>query len=457
VNAQLIDTRTEAGVWAEHYDRKIDDLFLLQSELAQTIVSQLKATLSPNEKAAIESWPTKDMLAYDLYLRARESLLHSDIRKSIELVESAIARDPQFALAYCLLAEAHLHIYRYMDERGPSHLTAAKGAADTALRLAPDLAEAHLAQAQYYYYGLRDYKKAQHELATITAPADKAKFIELMAIIERRLGLWKDSIQHAQTAHELDPQSPFITKTVIENQFIARRFQDAAELADKAIKLLVPRSNNVLWLLKSESLLAMGRLEEARAVLKEAPLDDEGRAFSMAETALFARDYDQASQHVAGAPPAARESYSLSLLEGKIARAQGVAEKAQSAFQAARDRLLAKLATRPNDPELLSALSLADAGLGRNKEARQGAEQVVRLVPTSSDAVDGPVYVTRLAQIHVWTGDYEAALRELAEVVTQPRGPSYGRLKLDPTWDPIRGDRKFEEILARAARPLVFD
>jgi serine/threonine protein kinase/Tfp pilus assembly protein PilF len=457
VNAQLTDTRTEAGVWAEHYDRKIDDLFILQSELAQTIVSQLKATLSPNEKAEIERWPTKDMLAYDLYLRARESFLHFDGRNSIELLETAVARDPQFALAYCLLAEAHVHMYRFMEEMSPHHLNAAKEAADTALRLAPDLAEAHLAQAQYYYYGLRDYKKTQRELTTITSPSDKAKLIDLTALTERRLGQWKDSIRNAETAHELDPRSPFIARELIESYLSVRRFEDAVTVADKLIKLLAPRASNILWLLKSEALAAMGRLEEARAVLKEAPLDDESRAFQLAETAMFAKDYAQANQHLAGLPPAARESYSLLLLEGKIARAQGLTEKAQSAFQAARDRLVAKLLERPDDPDLLSGLNLADAGLGRKEEARQGAEQVVRLVPTSRDAVDGPMYVMRLAQVYAWTGDNEAALRELAEIVTQPRGPTYGRLQFDPAWDEIRADRRFEELLAKAARPLILE
>jgi tetratricopeptide (TPR) repeat protein len=457
MNAQLIDTRTEAGVWAEQYDRKIDDLFILQSELAKTIVTQLKATLAPNEKAAIETWPTKDMLAYDLYLRAREAFLHWDIKKTIELVETTIARDPQFALAYCLLAEAHLHMYRYMPERAPSHLAAAKGAADTASRLAPDLPEAHLAQAQYYYYGLRDYKKALAELATVTTPADRAKFIDLMAVTERRLGLWKDSIKHAEKAYELDPRSPFITRSLIETYIVVRRAKDALEVTDKAIKLLGPRTSSVFWLLKSECLVAMGRLDEARAVLKEAPLDDEGRVFLRAEASMFARDYAQAEQDLEGGPPTARENYGLLLLGGKLARVQGKAEKAQSAFQAARDRLLPKLVERPNEPELLSALNLADAGLGRNEEARQGAEHVARLVPTSRDALDGPLYAMRLAQIYVWTGEYEAALRQLAEIVTQPNGPSHGRLQLDPTWDPIRGDRRFEEILAEAARPLIIE
>lgn len=457
VNAQLINTRTEAGVWAEHYDRKIDDLFLLQSELAQTIVSQLKATLSPTEKAAIENRPTKDMPAYDLYLRARESFLHFDIRKSIELVEAAIARDPEFTLAYCLLAEAHLHTYRYMQDMTPKRLAAAKEAADAALRLAPDLAESHLAQAQFYYLGLRDYKKALRELALATSPADRTKFIDLAALSERRLGQWKEAIQHAEAAHGLDPKNPFVTTELIESYVAVRRYKEAIELADKSITLLAPRGSNAFWFSKCEGLVAIGRLEEARAVLTDAPLNDENRALRLAEVALLAGDYAQATQHLAAVPRGEGKSYAPALMEGAIARAQGDKEKAQSAFQTARDRLLAGLIEYPNDPSLLSDLSLADAGLGRKEEARQGAEEVVRLVPTSRDAIDGPMYVTKLAQVHALTGEPEAALRELAEVVKRPRGPSHGELRFDPVWSTIRADRRFEEIMEKAARPPIIE
>jgi Flp pilus assembly protein TadD len=140
-----------------------------------------------------------------------------------------------------------------------------------------------------------------------------------------------------------------------------------------------------------------------------------------------------------------------------LARAQGDNQKALSAFQTVRNHLVAKIAERPDDPELLSDLSVATAGMGLKEEARREAEQVVRLVPTSRDAVDGPIYVTRLAQVYAMTGEYDAALRELAEVVMQPRGPSYGRLQFDPVWDDIRADRRFEEILAKAAQPLVIE
>ena len=457
VNAQLIDTRTETGVWAERYDRKIEDLFLLQSELAQTIVSQLKATLSPTEKAAIESRPTTDMPAYDLYLRAREAFLHFDSRKSIELAEGAIARDPEFALAYCLLAESHLYLYRYMGEMTPQHLALAKEAADQAMRLAPDFAESHLAQAQYYYLGLRDFEQTLSELAKTTSPSDKAKFIDLRALAERRIGKWKEAIRDAETAHDLDPNNPFVTTELIESYVAVRRYNDAIELADKAIAALAPKGSNAFWVSKCDSLIALGRLEEARAVLTEAPLNNENRALKLAEAAVFARDFAQAWQHLADVPKGSGDSYWPIMTEGAIARAQGDQERSRAAFQAARDRIMQKLAAEPNEPSLVSALSFADAGMGRYEEARKGAEEAVRLLPTSRDSVDGPVYVAMLAEVYMLSGDHEAALRTLAEIVDRPRAPSYGQLKFDPAWDTLRKYPQFEEILTRAQQPPKLD
>src|ERR1700730_10689798 len=457
VNAQLIDARTEVEVWAEQYDRKVDDLFVLQSELSQAIVSQLKATLSANEKAAIENRPTKDMLAYDLYLRARESFFQANFWNAIQLLEAAIARDPRFALAYCLMAEAHLYIYRFMGDTIPNRLAKAKEAAETALRLAPDLAESHLAQAQYYYYGLRDYEKAQHELATAApSPSGRGKFIDLAALTKRRLGHWKDAIGDGEKAVELDPHNPFMANELVESYIAVRRYADADQLVDKAIRIMAPQ-NGYLWRLKSESLLARGVTDQARAVLENAPLYTEARIYRLAQVELFAHDFAKAAQLLANVQSPERESYNIPLLDGVVARAQGDGARARSSFQLARDRIAAKLITRPNDPALLSNLGLTDAGLGRKGDALREGRQAVQLVPVPRDAVDGPAYATTLAKVYVWSGENDAALGELAAVVRLPRGPSYGELRFDPVWDEIRANPRFEEIMTQAAQAPVIE
>jgi serine/threonine protein kinase/Flp pilus assembly protein TadD len=456
VNAQLINARTEAEVWAEQYDRKVDDLFILQSELAQAIVSQLKATLLADEKAEIETRPTTDMLAYDLYLRARESFFQSNYRKTIQLLETAIGRDPRFALAYCLMAEAHLYTYRFMGDMTPDRLAKAKGAAEMALRLAPNLAESHLAKAQYYYYGLRDYEEARREL-TVTTPSltGRAKFIDLAALTERRLGHWRDAIRDGEKAAELDPDDPFTANELVESYIAVRRFVQAEQTADKAIKLIAPQ-NGYLWRLKSESLLGRGRIEEARAVLEHAPFDT-SRIYGLAKAAMFARDFTNAARLLANVPPPEGGNYDIPFLDGILARAQGDSARARSSFEVARAGLAAKLLAQPNDAELLSNLALTDAGLGRKEDALREGRQAIQLVPVSRDAVDGPVYVTALAKVYVWSGEHDAALGQLAAIVKLPQGPSYGELRFDPAWDEIRTKPRFEKILSEAAEAPVIE
>lgn len=455
VNAQLIDTRTLVEVWAQQYDRKLDDLFAVQSDLAQAIVSQLEAKLSPAEKAAIENPPTKDMLAYDLYLRARESFFQNNCENAVHLLEQAIARDPQFVFARSLLAQVQLFIYRYNDN-SPQRLSRAQEAVEVVLRLAPDLPQSHLTKAQYCYYGLHDYAQALRELRTVPASgADAAQFLDLAALSERRLGHWRDAVHDGEKAVELDPQNPFVISGLLNSYIAVRQFNDAVQLADKAIKAMISQDGYILSL-KSQALLRMGRVHEARAVLENSP-SGVSHLYQIATAALFARDFAQASQLLENTTPAERESYATPLLRGMVARAQRNATKAQSSFQLARDRITMKLREAPDDPELVSSMAVADAALGLKEDALDKAKRATELCPISRDAVDGPTYRLVLAQVYAWNGQPDAAFTELAKIVRLPQGPSYGELRFNPAWDEIRTDPRFETLLDAAARPPVFD
>src|SRR5215471_15956029 len=302
VDAQLIDTRTATAVWARQYDRKLDDLFDVESDLAQAIVSQLKGKLSADEQAAIGNGPTKDMLAYDLYLRARESFFQNNYANSVHLLEQAIIRDPQFALAYCLLAEVHLYMYRFNDDRTPGRLDQAKQSVETALRLAPKLPQSHLAKAQFYYYGLHDYEHGLAELHTARSfGGEQAEFVDLSALIEQRLGHWNEAIRDAERAAKLDPQNPFVINDLVESYLSVRRFSDADRTAGKAIKDGVTRGGS-LWTLRTEALLSMGRIDEARTVIESSP-KDMTRLYELTWVALFARDFARASQLLEAVAP----------------------------------------------------------------------------------------------------------------------------------------------------------
>jgi len=457
VNARLIDTRSDAQVWAQQYDRKIDDLFALQSDLAQAIVAQLKGKLSPDEKAAIESRPTTNVEAYDLYLQARNSFVQYDNYKAIELLRRAIAKDPNFALAYCLLTNAHLYVYRFGNDPSEARLADAKAAAETALRIAPDLPEAHLAQAQYYYNGVRDYEKAAAELAAAPpSPSGRSKFFDLSALTNRRLGHWNEAIREGEKAVELDPHDPFIATEVIQSYISLRRYSEAENLADRAMKL-IPNPQAPFSTLKVESLIARGKLKEAEDFLETVPSGVFNRHADMARIALYRRNFPKAVSEIAAArqaemPPKAEY---LDLMEGSVARAQGNAEKAALLFEKARAALEATLQKRPNEPSSLANLAWAYAGLGRKEDALRASQKSVELIPSWRDAAEGPVYASMQAMSLAWLGEGDAAIKQLTSVVRQPAGPSYGELKLDPGWDALRTDPRFESLLVEAAKPPV--
>ena len=241
VNAQLIDARTDAHVWAETYDRDLADVFAIQSEIAKAIADQLQAKLSPNEKKAIEQPPTTDLAAFDLYSRAKSLLLNADfsvtneqhVRKAIELLDEAVKRDPSFFDAYCQLAYAHEYLYGVTgSDHTPARLALAEAAVQAATRLRPDAAETHLARAQYLYYGLRDYAGAlaQLEIARRGLPNDPRLF-ELTGYILRRRGQQEEGLQNLQRAAELDPRN-FVTlqQIALSYQFLGRYADSIAAL-----------------------------------------------------------------------------------------------------------------------------------------------------------------------------------------------------------------------------------
>jgi len=244
VTAQLINARTDAHLWAEHYDRPLDDVFGIQSEVAQAIADQLNAKLSVEEKAAIKQPPTADLVAYDLYVRAEalrattssNERLKENLLEATRLLEQAIARDPTFFLAYCRLAEAHDLIYFFGSDHTPARLALANTAIQNALRLRPGSGEAHLALAEHLYRGYRDHEHALAELtlARRTLPNDPLVF-ELTGFIARRQGRWEESTTDLKRALELDPRNIFFLQQLSFTYEFQRRYRDLAEVLDRAL------------------------------------------------------------------------------------------------------------------------------------------------------------------------------------------------------------------------------
>jgi tetratricopeptide (TPR) repeat protein len=269
INAQLIDTQTDSQIWAEQYDRKLEDIFALQSELAQTIAGQLKATLSTGEKAEMWRHPTQDLRAYDLYLRARAAfrgeggpMSRANWNVAVDLLNKAIARDPKFTLAYCLLNEVYVLKYRFGEDHSPQHLAAAKDAAEIALRLEPNREEARLALARYYYHGLSDYRRTEQELSSIPSAAPhEVEFFTLASLVERRLGRFEAAIRNGEKAVELDPQNGLLATNLVQTYSGLRRFSDSERVANAAIARLRGAKPRLL-VVKNEAALGMGNVKE---------------------------------------------------------------------------------------------------------------------------------------------------------------------------------------------------
>jgi serine/threonine protein kinase/Tfp pilus assembly protein PilF len=447
VNLRLIDPWSDTRIWEQRYEKKLEEVFAVENEIVRTIASQMQAKISPEKASALANPPTRDLGAYDLYLRALSAFHERGYPRAIDLLHSAIERDPQFVLAYCLLSKTYLDTYRFVN---PSQepLSEGKNAAETALRLAPQLPDAHLAMARYYRMS-HDFDRELEELSGMGIPRDKAEYTELLALAERRHGRWKEALRDGETTVELDPHNHFTIIELLESYIALRQFKKAEEFADRAIKQFPP-DYDVISIYRSYCRLGLGKLEEARTVVENTPVRTVWGTDRLIELAIFARDLDRASALIATLP--AEKKYS-GLWEGVVARMRGEQEKAREYYAGAVDHYQTQLAARTNDLDALSGLSLAYAELGRKEEAVREARRALALAPLSGHALDAPIQMVVLAEVYAQVGEREAALEQLAIAVKLPSGPDYGRLKFEPVWDDLRADPKFQEILLRATQP----
>jgi TolB-like protein/predicted Zn-dependent protease len=471
VNVQLIDARNDAHVWAEHYDRDVADIFAVQSDIAERIADQLRAKLSPSEKAAIAERPTADLVAYAYYTKAKEMDIYENwegdeknLNQKLQLLEKAVQRDPKFGLAYCELAKTHIDFSPFTGEpEVHKHLELAKNAAEAALRVRPDLGEAHLELARYYFYAgvfTNNYNQAREELTIVRRKLpNNAEALVIEAMIGRHENRWDASLANLQRASELDPRNSDVAFRLRQIYFEMRRYSELEQFLTRT-SAKGPFDKPLVWLARIK--LAQSDPVAAQSFLEQIPLD-----FSPGPwiwdvrftAALYLRDYDAANGVIAATPAKwADNDYPYGSPEwasGLVARARGDKEKALAAFTVARKKLEAKLADKPDDAPYLSELATLDAGLGRKEEAIREAQRAVELQPIAKDAVNGPVRVTSLALVYAWTGERDRALEQLEKVATVPGVlgglvPTYGDLLLNPCWDDLRGDPHFDKILAAA-------
>ena len=468
VNAQLINARTDAHEWAENYDRPLDDVFAIQSEIAKAIADQLQAKLSPSEKNAIEERPTSDVAAFELYSRAKDLILKTgfsaigaqNLREGIDLLNQALARDPSFFAAQCQLAYAHDSLYGSGLDHTPERLALAEGAVQAAFRLRPNAGEAHLARANHLYYAYRDYDGALAELDIVRSTMPNApQIFELTGYIARRRGAHEQGVRNLQRAVELDPRNFFILQQLALSYKTLRR--DAQEIATEervlAIKPDDAETRAALALAsfdwKADTRPLHQTIDEIRAKTPEAikSVADVWFICALAEHDAGAAEDALAALGDGRLFSDFSTSFSADFGRGLLARMIKDENNARSLFGAMRAAQEKIVQAQPDYGPAVCVLALIDAGLGRKEEALREIRRAVELVPIEKDSLNGADMIQYSAIVAAWVGEKDLALQNLAKAAQLPSLLSYGRLKLMPWYDPLRGDPRFEKIVASLA------
>ena len=470
VNAQLIDARTDGHLWAQVYDRPLDDVFAIQSEIAKAIADQLQAKISASEKTAIERPPTSDVTAFDLYTRANNLLLtvsfsvadRQNMLQAADLLNQALARDPSFFLAQCKLASTHAQLYSISGDHTPARLALAEAAAQAAFRLRPDAGEAHLARAENLYRGYLDYDGALAELdvARRTLPNDPRIF-ELTGYILRRRGKHEEGLQSLQRALQLDPRNFFTLQQIALSYVSLRRYSEEAAVLDRGLGI---KPDDVETRV-ARALVELDSKADTRPLhqtLDSIRAKNPGAIKSVADSwfncALAERDAAAATdalvalgENIFGMDTSQFGEFRRNFGEGLIARMMKDEVKARSAFTAARVEQEKSAQAQVNYGPALCALGLIDAALGRKEEALSEGRRAIELLPVTKDSLGGAAMIEYLAVIAAWVGEKDLACEQLAIATRLPGSLSYGQLKLLPYWDPLRGDPRFEKIVASLA------
>jgi serine/threonine protein kinase/tetratricopeptide (TPR) repeat protein len=467
LNARLIDTRTDTHLWAEQYDCDLNSVFAAQSAIALKVAERLHAKLSSAEKLDMARPPTANLVAFELYTRAKNLVLmtsftfdtKANLLQAADLLNQAVTHDSSFFQAYCLLSHTHDLLYFFGFDRTPARLASAESAIQAAFRLRPDSGEAHLARAENLYRGYLDYDSAlaELELARQSLPNDPMVF-ELKGYIERRRGKQQDALQNLERAVDLDPRNFFTLQQIAASYDLLQRYSDEATTLERALAIKPDDLNTkvaralmeVDW--KADTRPLHQLIEEIRA---KNPREVENLTDSWLTCALAERDATaaKAALNASGENPLSDDviQFSRPFVEGVIARMTNDTDNARVAFTAARAAQEKTVQAQPNYGPPLCVLGLIDAALGRKEDALREGRRAVELLPLTKDAINGPRMIAQLAMIAAWTGEKDLACQQLSMAIHPPAPVTYGQLKLLPFWDPLRGDPRFEKIVASLA------
>jgi serine/threonine protein kinase/Tfp pilus assembly protein PilF len=467
LNAQLIDTRTEAHAWSEQYDVDLNQRYTIQSEIAQKIAQRLHAKISAAEARAIAQPITTDLTAFDLYTRARNLLLMKSLSASakanflqaVDLLNEAVAHDPAFFQAYYQLASAHGNLYFLGYDHTPERLALAERATQAALRLRPYAGEAHLARAENLYEGQLDYNGAlaELEIASQSLPNDP-KVFELTGYIQRRQGKQEEALRNLERAVELDPRNALTLQQLALSYELVGRYPEAKSVWDRVLAI----EPNDVEAKVSRALVEFNWKADTRPLhllIESIRATNPGALLGVADAWFICALAERDTTAVQNALIALGETplrdgpirFSRPFVRGIIARLAKDDSKAQFAFTVARAEHQKILQAEPNYGPSLCVLGLIDAALGRKEDALREGRRAVELLPVEKDALNGRRMIVYLAMIAAWVGERDLACEQLARGIGHSSDLSYGQLKLLPFWDPLRGDPGFEKIVASLA------
>jgi len=457
---QLIRVSDDTHLWAETYQRPMTDIFSLQADIATRIVEAMNVTLLGSERAALESMPTRNMDAYQAYLRGMNHRQGPDFASrenslsALRMFQRAVELDSTFALAYAQLAYVHAGMYHYGHDPTPERLAQAKGAADRALSVQSNIPWGHFALCYYYYWGYRDYDQALRELAL--AEAGLPNYPEILltkAYIWRRQGKFEAAVEQMQQEFLLNPRDGKLAYLIAETYVIPHEYESAEKFFSQAISLAPDEINAYLYKAVNYCLWR-GDTMSANATLTSIPEQNEDRTrLGWFRLYLNERNYGAAISQLAQMSrvpePDQLRFVPRDQLAAIIYDLMNDPDRARAYFDSARVILENELNVRPDDHRVHSSLGVVYAGLGRKDDAIREGKLGVGLFPVLKDAWIGPCRVEDLAQIYVMVGEYDSAFNQMEYLLSVPSWVSVPLLRLDPRYDPLRKLPRYQKLVEK--------